>query len=99
MRAVEHDDRLYGDTGRLHVDELEGNAFLRLHVWVGAYQTEDPVGELRQGRPGLLAIDNVMTVLSHRAAFQVGEIGACSRLGIALAPPIVTGQNARQEFR
>ena len=87
-RAIEHDDRLHGNARRLHVDEQEGDAFLRLHARIGAHQAENPVGELRERGPRLLAVDDVRVALAKRAGFEIGEIGTGARLGITLAPPV-----------
>ena len=46
--------------GRLHVDQQEADARLRLGVGIGADQEEAPVGVLGQRRPGLLAVDDVV---------------------------------------
>ena len=50
MGAVEHDDRPHGDARRLHVDQQEGDAFLRLGFGVGAHQAEDPVAPVGVAR-------------------------------------------------
>ena len=60
MGAVEHDDRPHGDARRLHVDQQEGDALLRLGVGIGAHQAEDPVGPMGERGPGLLAVDDVV---------------------------------------
>ena len=54
--------------GDLHVDEQEGDAFLRLHIGVGAHEAEDPVGILRQRGPGLLAVDDIVIAFAHARA-------------------------------
>jgi hypothetical protein len=46
VRAVQRDDRAHGDARRLHVDQQEGDAALRLGFRVGAHQAENPVGVL-----------------------------------------------------
>ena len=63
-----------------------------LDVGIGADQEEAPVGELGQGGPGLLAVDQVVllavvAVIRSALGLQRGEVGAGARLGIALAPP------------
>ena len=98
MRAVQNDDRLHGDARRLHVDEQERDAFLLLDGGIGADKAKNPVRELRQRGPGLLAVDDIMIAFAHRFGFQRGKIGTGTRLGIALAPPIFAGKDARQEF-
>ena len=83
--------------GDLHVGQQEGDALLLLRVRVGADQQEDPVGVLRQRGPGLLAVDDVVVALAHRARLEAGEVGAGAGLGEALAPPVVEVGHARQE--
>ena len=65
---------------------------------IGAHQAKDPVGMLRQRGPGLVAVDDIMIAVAHRLGADRGEVGARARLGIALAPPVLAGQNPRQEF-
>ena len=60
-------DRPHRDARRLHVDQQEGDALLLLGRRVGAHEAEDPVGVLRQGRPGLLAVDDVVVAVALRA--------------------------------
>ena len=64
--AVGGDDRLDRDARRLHVDQQERDALLPLALVRGAHQAEDPVGGLRQRRPGLLAVDDVEVALRAR---------------------------------
>ncbi len=63
------------------------SCFLTLRV--GAHQAEDQVGVLRQRRPGLLAVDDVVVAVALGRGLERGEVGARARLGEALAPPIV----------
>src|SRR5262249_19247537 len=64
---------------------------------VGAHEAEDPVGVLRRGGPGLLAVDDVIPVDAFRRGFERGEIGAGAGLGEALAPPVVETGDAGEE--
>ena len=66
-------------------------------VLVGADQAEDLVGELAQRGPGLLTVDDVVVPIADGARLEAGQIGAGTRLGIALTPPVFTGQDARQD--
>jgi hypothetical protein len=97
VRAVDGDDRADGHARRLHVDQQERDAGLRLRGWIGADQTKDPVGVLRQRCPGLVPIDNVVIAVTHRLGANGGKIGAGARLRIALAPPVLAGEDTRQE--
>ncbi|GCC49733.1 hypothetical protein chiPu_0033885, partial [Chiloscyllium punctatum] len=98
VRAVDGDDRTHGDARRFHVDQQERDAGLRLGGGIGPDQAEDPVGVLRQRGPGLVAVDDVVVAIAHRFGANGGEIGAGARLRIALAPPVLAGENPRQEL-
>src|SRR5439155_4889744 len=63
--AVNEPDRADGHTGRVHVDEQERDAALLRRLGVGAGQAEDPVRVLREGRPGLLAVDDVVLTVAY----------------------------------
>gem|GEM_PF-5844522 len=94
--AVQGDDRPHTDARALHVDQQEADAALLLGLGVGAHQAEDHVGVLTKGGPGLLAVDHVVVAVTHGAGLEAGEVGAGTGLGIALAPPVLTGEDARQ---
>src|SRR5579871_3234353 len=97
MAAVHGDDRLYLNPWRLHVDEDEGDAFLRFAgAGIGPAKHEDPVGEVAKGGPGLLAVDEVKIALALSPRLKRGKIGSGAGLGIALAPEIRAVENARQ---
>ena len=98
VRTVDGDDRAHGDARRLHVDQQERDAGLRLCRSVGADQAENPVGMLGQRRPGLVAVDDVVVAVAHRLGADRCEVGARARLRIALAPPVLAGENPRQEL-
>ena len=97
VAAFDGDDRPHRNALRLHVDQQERNAGLLLGGGIGAHQTEDPVGILRQRGPGLLAVDDVFVAAPFRLGLQRGEIGAGARLGKALAPPIIDISDTRQK--
>ncbi len=99
MLAAERDDRAHGDAGRFHVDKEEADAFLLFRILVGADEEEAPVGILRHRRPGLLPVDDIFVAVPNRRGAQAGEIGARTGFRIALTPPILTRQDARQEAR
>src|SRR5262245_9508217 len=95
LLVVEH-EWPHRDPRRVHVDEQEADAFLLLHRAVGAHQAEDQVGEVRERRPGFLAVDDVAVPLAHRARLQRGEVGAGAGLGVTLAPPVLVVADARE---
>src|SRR5262249_9568021 len=86
------------EPGTPHVDEEEADAGLLLGGGVGADQTEDPVGMLRMGRPGLLPVDDevaLAVVLGTR--LERGEVATGVRLRVTLAPDLVARQDLRKE--
>src|SRR5262249_26413731 len=76
----------------------EGDTRLRLGRRIGADQAKDPVGVLGQRGPGLVAVDDIMIAVTHRLGADRSEIGARARLGKALAPPLLAGENAWQKL-
>ena len=97
VRAVEHDDRAHRHAGRLHVDQQERDAGLRLALVAGAHQAEDPFAVLAQRGPGLLAVDDVVVAAALGLALERGQVGARAGLAVALAPPDLAAGNAGQE--
>jgi hypothetical protein len=97
--TVEHDDRPHRHARGLHVDQQEGDTLLRAALAGGAHQAEDPVGVLCQRGPGLLAVDHIDLAAALCTGFQRSQVGAGTRLGIALAPPVLARADARQEVR
>src|SRR5262249_39935796 len=61
-----------------------------------ARQQEDPVGAVAAGGPDLLAVDDVVVAVAHRARLQAREVGAGARLGVALAPDRLGAGDAGQ---
>ncbi len=94
--AVEGDDRAHADARCAHVDQQEADAALLLRFRVGAHQAENHVGVLAKGGPGLLAVDDVVIAFAHRTGLEAGQVGTGTGLGVALAPPVLTGEDARQ---
>ena len=98
MRAINGDDGAHGDAGRIHLHHKEGNAFLLLGRFrVGAHQQKDPIGVLRERRPGFLPIDDVVIALTHRARFQRGKVRPCAWFRKALAKPKIKIGKLRQK--
>src|SRR5690348_2942004 len=94
--AIHGHDGADGDARRLHVDEQEGDALLLLlGAGIGAHQVEDPIGEMRRGRPDLLAVDDVVVAIAYRLGPERGEVGTGARLGEALAPDMLAREDAR----
>jgi len=51
---------------------------------------------MRAGRPDLGAVDDIVVAVAHRAGLQAGEVGARTRLGVALAEHDVARHDRRQ---
>ena len=81
------------DARRVHVDEQIGQAGVALAVRVAAGDEDAPVGDVRERRPDLLAVDDEVTVLPAGARAHRGQVGARTRLGEALAPDLLGGED------
>ena len=92
-------DRPDLDAGLVDRDEQEGEPLVALRARLGAGDDEDPLGEVRVGRPHLLTVDDPLRAVvgEPRARLDVGEVGAGVRLGVALRPQLLDVANARQE--
>ena len=79
------------DPGLVDRDEQEAEPLVALRAGLGAGDDEDPLGEVRVGRPHLLAIDHPLrpVVGEPGAGLDVGEVGAGVRLGVALRPELL----------
>src|SRR5207244_5549024 len=62
-----------------------------------AHDREAAVGAVRERRPHLLAVDDPLVAVEHRARLHVRQVGAGVRLRVALAPELVGGLDLRQE--
>jgi hypothetical protein len=86
-----------GDPGRLHVDQNVGDAVVLRRAWVGTGEAKHPIGELRVRSPNLLAVDNEKVADQLRARLERRQIGAGSRLGVALTPDVLGIEDPGQE--
>src|SRR5262249_39262840 len=83
---------------RLHVAEKEAYPGLLLRGRIGAHQGEDPVCVLGVGRPGLLAVDDEVTLpVILGPGLERGEVRPGVGLGVALAPDLLTREYLRQK--
>src|SRR2546429_9584828 len=85
-------ERPDGDARRLHVHEEEADGLVLGSFWTGPHEEEAPVGDVGHARPDLLAVDDEVAVVVHRAGLEVGEVRARVGLGEALAPELLCGQ-------
>ena len=95
--AIKQPDGAHGDARRLHVDQQERNAGLRLAFGIGAHQAKNPFTILPQRGPGFLAIDDEFVAGALGPAFDRCQVGARARLAIALAPPDLAAGDAWQK--
>ncbi len=84
------------DAGAVEVDGQHRDALVARRVRVRAHQREHPVGPGAVGGPDLLARDDPVVAVAHGARREAGEVRACVRLGVALGPDHLGGQDARQ---
>ena len=84
------------DAGRVHVDDEVGQALVPRRVGVAERDEDAVVGDVRERRPHLLAVDDVDVAVALGARSRGGEVGARVRLGEALAPDLLGGQDLRQ---
>jgi hypothetical protein len=84
------------DTGRAHVDDQTREARVALGGGIAAGDEQAPVGDVRVGRPHLLAVDDEAGSLEPRARPYRREVGTGLRLGEALAPDLFRGENVRE---
>ena len=66
-------------------------------VGVGAAHHEDPVGDVAEAGPHLLAVDDPLVAVEHGRGLHVGEVGAGVGLAEPLAPVLVGAQDRREE--
>ena len=81
------------DARRVHVDHEVGHALVLRRIGVGAGDQHPPSGEVRQGGPHLLTVDDPLVAVEHGPGRQPGDVGARTRLGEELAPDLL----AREE--
>ena len=77
--------------------EQERESLVPLGAGLGAGDHEHPLREMGVGRPHLLAVDHPLAVLDTSLGLHVGEVGAGVRLGVALRPELLDGDDLRQE--
>ena len=81
--------RAHLDSGRLQVDDQEGDALVRRDAGIGAGEHAAKARELRPRDPRLLPADEVAAVGLDRRRAEGGKIGPRLRLGEALAPDLL----------
>ena len=95
--AIEQDEWLDRDAGRLHVYEHEADTFLAPGD-IGACpdKAEYPVRVLPQRGPCLGAIHDIVVAGKVGARLERRQVGACTGFGVPLGPPHIAGQDVGQ---
>ena len=78
-------------------DEQERQPVVPLRAGLAAGDDEEPLRELRVGRPDLLAVEHPLAVVEPGLGLHVGQVGAGAGLGVALGPQLLDGQDLGQE--
>ena len=86
-------ERAHGDPRRVHVEEEVGEPLVLLGARIGAGQQHHPVGDLREAGPDLLAVDHVVVAVLHGPGLEAGQVRSRVRLGVALAPDLLAGED------
>ena len=61
-------------------------------VGVGAGDEHPPLGEVGEGGPHLLAVDDPLVAVAHGPGGEAGDVGAGARLAEELAPDLLAGE-------
>ena len=90
-------ERPHLDARRVHVDDHVGEV-LRSAARPGSPSADEDavVGDVRERRPDLLAVDEEVVALVLDARPHGGEVGAGARLGEALAPDLLGREDLRE---
>ena len=99
MALVHGDDRATLDAGRFQIDQEEADAFLLLALGGGADEGENPIGMVGVARPDLLAVHHIVVAVRDGPRLQARQVGARARLGIALTPETLAGEDFWQMLR
>ena len=86
-------ERANFDTGGLHVDDQVRKPRVAGGLGVAPREQDAEAREVRERRPHLLPVDDEVAVLLARARAYTREVGARARLGEALAPDLLRGED------
>ena len=84
------------DSGRVHVHDQVREVVVPPRVRIALRDQDAEVGDVRERRPDLLAVDHVDVAAAVRAGAGRSEVGAGVRLGEPLAPDLVRGEDLRE---
>ena len=89
MHAGHLDDRRHFDAGQIHRHDEVAQACVLRRVGVRARQQDPELRRVRERRPDLLTVDDVLVAFLERARRDVGEVAAGLGLAEELAPDLV----------
>src|SRR5947208_440340 len=84
------------DTGERHVDEQTTDTAVAGYRGVGADEQLAPVGQVPEGGPDLLAVDDVVVPVPYGGGGQRRQVRAGVGLREPLAPDVVAPQHPRE---
>ena len=76
----------------LHVDDERGEPGVLDGIRIGPDHEQPPLGQVRERRPHLLAVDDPLVTVLHTGRRQAGEIGSRAGLGEQLTPDLLAGE-------
>ncbi len=97
--AVDRPHRPDLDAGLVHVEDQPRDPFVLGCVGIGADEQLAIVGHVGACAPDLLAVDDVLVAVPHRAGAQRREVRAGLGFREALAPHVLAPQDAREVER
>ncbi len=95
MVSIGHIDKRFDcNARRLHIQEKIGNPPVFWRIGIGAGQHKNPVRMMRHTGPNLLATNDKLIAILHRAGLQRRQIRTGIGLAVALTPNGLAAQNA-----
>src|SRR5262249_43310494 len=79
-------ERAHLDSWRAHVDDEVRDPKMLFGARVGAREQDAPLRDVRERRPHLLAVDDVLVAVADGTRGEAGEVAARARLAEQLAP-------------
>ena len=89
-------ERPHLDARRVHVDDHVGQVLVLRRVGVALADEDAEVGDVRERRPDLLAVDEEVVALVLDPRASRGEVAAGVRLREALAPDLLGAEDLRE---
>ncbi|CAB4803101.1 unannotated protein [freshwater metagenome] len=81
----------------MHVDGEVGHAFVLRHVRVRAGDEHSPVGEVGNGVPYLLAVDDPLVAVANGLGGEASKVASGTWLAEQLTPALFAGEHRAQE--